>query len=404
MDILNSTTTDTNISTFGYTNIYNIGNDNATDDAVTSSDVIPDDVFKRYSGMRFLEIFAPFAVMVDRTVTPIWYIIGLLGNAISATVWLQKRMRLNNSSALYLAALAIADLSFLMLHILQELKYAWGYDTLSYPGLCEIYFIVYLMTQSLSPMIVLGFSLERWVAVCHPFYKTNYCTHKRATTILLLLVTVSLCLCVLQGYFWTYDTDTGQCIVRESVLVGGERSLWSIYSWITEIIMFLIVPLVILVLNAMVIHEVRSISRSGHERYLGSQVSSATGVIGASVTTTIMLLSVSFFAIATTVPATFIYVIATCVPYGNTRMSDVEITKDSTWQNYFLYITVRKIVDEICLSHYAINVFQYLITGQHFRRCVRELFKRGVETVAIRRKYSGVSMEQTFHRTHTSRV
>ena len=56
---------------------------------------------------------------VDRVVTPLWYVIGVTGNTLSAIVWLQRRMHANNSSAVYLVALSVSDLLFLLLHFVQ---------------------------------------------------------------------------------------------------------------------------------------------------------------------------------------------------------------------------------------------------------------------------------------------
>jgi len=58
-------------------------------------------------------------LQVDRVVTPIWYVIGVTGNTLSAIVWLQRRMHANNSSAVYLVALSVSDLLFLILHFVQ---------------------------------------------------------------------------------------------------------------------------------------------------------------------------------------------------------------------------------------------------------------------------------------------
>jgi len=52
-------------------------------------------------------------------VTPLWYAIGVAGNSLSALVWLQHRMHANNSSAVYLVALSVSDLLFLLLHFVQ---------------------------------------------------------------------------------------------------------------------------------------------------------------------------------------------------------------------------------------------------------------------------------------------
>jgi len=65
------------------------------------------------------QVHNPTALLLDRAITPVWYIVGIIGNTLSACVWLQRRMWSSNSSAVYLATISIADLIFLLLHILQ---------------------------------------------------------------------------------------------------------------------------------------------------------------------------------------------------------------------------------------------------------------------------------------------
>jgi len=119
------------------------------------------------------------ARLVDRAVSPVWYAIGIVGNVISALVWLQRRMRRNNSSAVYLATLSINDTLFLLLHIPLDLTEAWGVRTFDYPIVCEAYALIYLVTQYLAPTLVLGFTVERFIAVCYP-YQVAY--HSSPTT------------------------------------------------------------------------------------------------------------------------------------------------------------------------------------------------------------------------------
>ena len=111
--------------------------------------------------------------LIDRAVTPIWYVVGIVGNVLSTLIWLQRRMRRNNSSAVYLAALSINDTLFLLLHIILDLNIAWDVQTLDYPVVCETFSLVYLVTQYLAPMLVLGFTVERFIAVCYP-YQVSY--------------------------------------------------------------------------------------------------------------------------------------------------------------------------------------------------------------------------------------
>lgn len=46
--------------------------------------------FAHLSKIDILLIAAPQVVLIDRIVSPIWYIIGLIGNPISAIIWLSR--------------------------------------------------------------------------------------------------------------------------------------------------------------------------------------------------------------------------------------------------------------------------------------------------------------------------
>ena len=326
-------------------------------------------VFERHTWGDFLSIHCPGALLVDRSVTPIWYVIGITGNVLSASVWMQRRMRQNNSSAVYLATLSITDLFFLLLHILQELRYAWGVPALSRPGLCETYFLMSLAAQYLSPLLVLGFTVERYIAVCHPFKKGKFCTIRRATRVCVALVALSMSLSGIQAYFWTYDHVAKDCTVRAQAMAGGSSSVWAVWTWVSEMLTFLLVPVIILVFNVLVIREVRHLSRTG--RNLLPSNSSGRGSGGSTgAATTLMLLSVSFYVICTTLPATLVYALAEQFPEGDPYLTDVQIQQDAAWHSYLSYLMGRKVVEELCLSHYACNFLLYLITGVHFRRAV----------------------------------
>ena len=94
----------------------------------------------------------------------------------AGAVWLKRPMQENNSSAIYLAALAICDLLFLVLHIPQELMYAWGYSWRILFGQCGLYLAIMMTLQYLSPILVLAFTVERYIAVCHPYNHVHFCT------------------------------------------------------------------------------------------------------------------------------------------------------------------------------------------------------------------------------------
>jgi len=103
----------------------------------------------------------PSIMTVNRYFTIVWYVVGFPGNLLSLAVWIQPRMR--HSSGCYLAALAAADFLFLSLHLVFELQTSWDVSVLDRRGLCESFPVVFYSTQYLSPLMVLAFTVERYV-------------------------------------------------------------------------------------------------------------------------------------------------------------------------------------------------------------------------------------------------
>ena len=64
------------------------------------------------------------AAIVDKIVSPILYSFGFTENIFAFIVWIQPRML--HSSGIFLAALAVADLVFLVFHVLFELYKNWN--------------------------------------------------------------------------------------------------------------------------------------------------------------------------------------------------------------------------------------------------------------------------------------
>jgi len=69
-----------------------------------------------------------------------------------------------------------------------------------------------------------------------------------------------------------------------------------------------------------------------------------------------MLLTVSFYVIATTLPATVVYVLEDTFPQGSVHLSDAEIAVDDCWQRFFRYFTVRRITEEVRPSRHRASV------------------------------------------------
>jgi len=299
----------------------------------------------------------PSLELMDKVITPIWYIIGFPSNTLAFGVWIRPHMR--PSSGCYLAALALGDLVFLALQLIFWLQETWKMRLIHYPVLCEVFPILFMAAQYLSPLLVLGFTVERYISICHPFERDKYCSTRRAVIVICGLVAVSLGLHIVQGYFWQYREE--QCLPRDVAVQGGVRSMWTVWTWVTELLVFGIVPISNLVLNLLVIIETRAIQKSEEKRLVNN-------VGHTSSAATVTLLTVSFYLIITTLPVTLTYTLWFNYPEGPFDLTHEQIVDNKIWQKHFTYKMVKVVIEKLGMSHYATNFFIYVITGKKFRR------------------------------------
>lgn len=309
-------------------------------------------------------IAAPTAMLIDRIITPIWYAVGFIGNPITMKIWLSKRMRESNSSAIYIGSIAVVHFIFIWLHLLLELHIAWGVSTYNKPTLCEIFNFLYIIPQYLAPLLILGFTTERYIAVCLPFRKEQFCTVRRACIAVATLTWVSVILGSVQMYIWTFNEERQLCYYRK-----GVKGFYEIWTWVSEMVIFAVVPLAVLIFNLLVIREIKQLTRRASLRM--HRESNGRGT--SNQTSTVTLLSVSFYLICTLLPATIVYTLQSLIKTGDHTMPYDKWSSDPQWQKYLTYFTIRKIVEEVCFSNYACYVFIYYITGAYFRTEVHKI-------------------------------
>ena len=102
--------------------------------------------------------------------------LGIPGNVLSAIVWLRRRIVSKNPSAIYLAALAINDLVFLILDVPDRFRCS-GRD--SWLCVCILYPV--WSADVLDLLLVLSFSLVRLIVIRRPLHVCCITRFYRAT-------------------------------------------------------------------------------------------------------------------------------------------------------------------------------------------------------------------------------
>jgi len=99
----------------------------------------------------------------------IW-LVGIVGNVLSAIVWLRRQVSSKNSSAVYLAAIAINDIihPLTLVPIVFLGLHSWAHWIVTF---------IHLTSYTLEPLLVLGFSVERLFAIYRPL-QVRFCHSK----------------------------------------------------------------------------------------------------------------------------------------------------------------------------------------------------------------------------------
>ena len=148
------------------------------------------------------ESLAGITTLLRNIFIPCIIIFGLIGNTLSVVVFASPAMK-KSSSALYLLALACVDNLFLVHLLLTWIDgQFWNIHQLKFT--CEIITFVTYVTSFLSVWFVVGFTTDRFIAICFPLKSLLLISVTRTKVYIAVLVVTA---CLLYSFsFWVTDT------------------------------------------------------------------------------------------------------------------------------------------------------------------------------------------------------
>ncbi|XP_048848636.1 thyrotropin-releasing hormone receptor b [Brienomyrus brachyistius] len=168
---------------------------------------------------------------------------GIVGNVMVILVVLTtKHMRTPTNC--YLVSLAAADLMVLtaagLPNITESLYGSWVYG---YAGCLCITYFQYLGINASSCSIT-AFTIERYIAICHPIKAQFLCTLSRAKKIILAVWLFTSLYCVM----WFYLSDTAQIVYKDvTIVVCAYKISRNLYLpiYFLDFGIFFVVPLIL---------------------------------------------------------------------------------------------------------------------------------------------------------------
>ncbi|XP_052086533.1 thyrotropin-releasing hormone receptor-like [Mytilus californianus] len=298
-------------------------------------------------------------------VTPVIFAVGITGNTISLLVFLTKNMR-KLSASVYLAALSTADIMALIFYVLVEwirkgIPTGSGQVTapfLESNGVCQIILFMSYSFRFLSAWLVVCFTLERYVGVCHPLKRKDVCNLRSSKRIVFFAVIVSFVIASIRPWLsevrYVGPNNVPSCTRRLE-----HTHLSFIYDCIFGVCITFLPFLIITVLNTLIIRKL--INRNKRHR----QVKIITEESIIRLEFTIILITISLCFIAFNTPYAIVW-FKHFLQMSSMRMEEsIFVLKN---QNLLIFTRT------IFFMNYCINFFLYSITGAYFREELKMLF------------------------------
>ena len=304
-------------------------------------------VYSEYRWHKALFLYVP----------PILLVLGTLGNFFSFVILRRKSMR-KFSTYLYLSILSVADTLVLYVGLLRlwigELTGSDFKDTNVW--ICKFVTVFGYTVSDYSVWLIIAVTVERYIVVANPFKIQTMCNIMRAVKIMLGIFAVLLA--INAHFFWTVEIRTHPYGGKNITMCGGgpnyEVLVGDAWPWVDTCLYSFIPFVVILILNVLIIRHVLKARKSRSQLQSSADAKQAANYHD-STRMTIMLLSISFTFLITTLPM-------------NISSIAKIFWKLRNHKGLAQYTLLRTITTLLMYLNHSMNFVIYCVTGRKFRQ------------------------------------
>ncbi len=198
--------------------------------------------------------------------------LGMVGNTLNFLVFTRTHLKLRSSSY-YLAALALADLGYLLTPMVAWLNQV-GIDLFNRLGFCQAMVYGSSVFSCLSVWLTVAYTFERLIAVQYPLQRPFMCTVHRAKIIIGVLTVVTFSVHIYSLFTAGITEDVSGSGRKMCGLKPDYYQLMHVVN-VVDTVVTLVIPLVlIVVMNALIAKNLIVFNRSFKKSHNGQSSTS----------------------------------------------------------------------------------------------------------------------------------
>lgn len=304
------------------------------------------------------------AKMMRNVFIPIIVFVGVFGNSVSMSVFTSNYLR-RSSSSTFLVALACTDNVFLICLFLSWFDGSVD-NILTSVRICQVISYLTYVSSFLSVWFVVGFTSERYIAICHPLRAKVFCTQVRERVAVVIFVMLSV---VLYNFAsWTTDVYTSNSITRCTYKINYIQFL-NVITWVDTVVTMLIPFTLIFFMNmrvactAATFHEKRKgcLTPRDAKRVKHRALRSKQQM---RVTRTLLLVSTTFLVL--NLPSHVFKLSSLISAFVNPSNA-----YNISMAQYF----IQELSQIVLYASFSMNFFLYALYGKHFQRSLSFMYE-----------------------------